>query len=160
MAGSKHFNNGERCIKVPSPASYKAEVAAFDQHSSLVSVCPPKSPTLPARRGRGAVAVANVWMCETDWHNGVCLGLDVVFMCTYDCGFCVCAQVWCSGLGVLQRWLSPSEPTLAPVCWSAMSTCTLTVRSCDQTNEFWMYQFSRADHQQMALILILPVGKL
>lgn len=70
---------------MPSPSPYKAEVAAFDQHSSLVSVCPPKSPTLPAPRGRGARAVVHVWMCETDGHGAVCRGLDVAVMCMYDC---------------------------------------------------------------------------
>lgn len=37
--------NGEKSIR---PSSYEADVAAVDQHSSLVSVCPPKSlPRLP-----------------------------------------------------------------------------------------------------------------
>lgn len=32
---------------------------------------------------------------------------------------CVCAQVWCSGLGVLQQWLSPSLTIPVPLSWSA-----------------------------------------
>lgn len=49
------------------------------------------------------------------------------WVCIYLC-MIVCVQVWCSGLGVLKQWLSPPEPTLAPVCWSALFGC-LTVPS-------------------------------
>lgn len=51
-----------------SSSSYKTEAAAVDQHSSLVSVCPPKSLTLPASTGSRAFTEVNVSMSETDWY--------------------------------------------------------------------------------------------
>lgn len=54
------------------------ESAAVDQHSSLVPVCPPKSATLPAGAGRGALALVNVSMCEPDPHQAVSHGPDAL----------------------------------------------------------------------------------
>lgn len=64
------------------------------------------------------------------------------FCCLFPMFLCValCAQVWCSGLGVLQQWLSPSQTT--PSTFVLISTGS---SHHDQTEESWISYFIRAD---------------
>lgn len=66
----------------------KTENAAVDQHSSLVSVCPPKSLTLHTSRESRVLDEVYVLMSEADWHCSSCV---------YDC-VCVC----CGGGGAVE----------------------------------------------------------
>lgn len=98
----------DKCLGAISIFARGRESAAVDQHSSLVPVCPPKSATLPAWAGRGALALVNVSMCEPDPHQAVSHGPDALLACVCEsvCVWSVCVVVCCSGLGRLQQWLT------------------------------------------------------
>lgn len=130
--GAANMAASERCegeinTRPLTSSSYEAEASAMDQHSSLVSVCPPKSLTCSAWTESSASEPWLRWMCRCLRQIGAVMPSRCwPCVCVYV-WLSACVQVWCSGLVALQQWLSSSSPpTVAPVCPSALLTCALS----------------------------------